>query len=72
MDKSRLIGIVITFLILISVLGYSVMRTIEIKDDLKICQELGYDGIKFVNSFSTKVECSNFSDLERESKVQNG
>ena len=39
----------------------------EAKNDLEICKELGYDGIKFekVNLVKDKIVCSNFTDLEK-------
>ena len=37
----------------------------EIKEDIEICKSLGYDGVKFTSRFSNKVECSNFTDLQK-------
>ena len=60
--KFNIIILIIVFSCLFGLWVYLQLQ--DIKEDLKICQDLGYDGVKFMNKFSNKVECSNFSELE--------
>jgi len=40
-------------------------RIIEIGDEIKICKDNGYDGVKFISQWNTKLECSNMTILEK-------
>lgn len=66
MNRDNIIAAILAILVLIVFTIYVINQVETIEEDLQICKELGYDGIKFVNAISTQVECSNFTDLERE------
>lgn len=61
-NKTEKIAIIIV-LLLLSIYTYS--RIIEISKDIEICKENGYDGVKFINQFTTEVECSNKTESEK-------
>ena len=58
--------IIFTFVFIgLTIITFVIINYLEVKEDLEICKELGYDGIKFTNRFSNEVECSNFTELEK-------
>lgn len=59
------IALNLAILIFGSIGAYSYFRLQDIKEDIKICKSLGFDGVRFVNAISTKVECSKYTELER-------
>ena len=52
------------------IFSYANYEIQEAKKDLEICKDLGYDGVKFKGAFSTEVECSNFTELDKVKKEQ--
>lgn len=63
--------ILLAMLIFNSAILYVNLQLKEMKEDLDRCKALGYDGVKFVTKFSKKVECSNFTELEKAKREEN-
>jgi len=65
MNKQQIISLTLAITLIIA-FGLIIYERIEnIKKDIIICKSLNYDGVQFINSFSTNVECANKTSLER-------
>lgn len=65
-DMERIIRLLIGLIIGLCFLVLIISSMNSAKEDLEICKELGYDGIRFKNKFNSEIECANFTDLEKE------
>lgn len=63
--KEHLIGLIIFSIIVIILFLVVYNAQINAQDTLDDCKSLGYDGITFASQFGTKLECSNFTELEK-------
>jgi len=61
--KTKYIIIVIAALLVTILFVNTYNITNEIVEDTAACKSLGYDGGKFVDKFSPKIECYNYMEL---------
>ncbi len=65
-DKLKLIASILIIVLIFGVITLIVMIKIDnIERDIEICKELGYDGVQFTSKYTSEVECSNFTELQR-------
>jgi hypothetical protein len=61
---SMLIFLLIGFIVL-AVTIHAYNRIIQIGKEIQICKDNGYDGAKFINKYTTEIECSNYTESEK-------